>query len=231
MKRTLLSMLIILSVCDLFAQIEKGNILISGFGNYIKTATENGVTTNQNTTNVKSLNTGASIGYFFSNKFIFGVGLEYIHKKEVRYNSLFFNNFMQVAETAIKSQGFIPNVYMGYYIPIIPKLYFNTNLKLSFGQINSDFDEALLGSTAAIEENGAPSIGGLYIKYSHRSIKSDYFETQITPELTYNFMKSFSVYLGLGGVSYSMFDSEDDNSSWLISFNPNYWTMGIKIKL
>lgn len=223
-------MLIILSSCNLFAQIEKGNILISGFGSYIKTATESGVTTNRYSSNIKSLNTGASFGYFLKDRFIAGVGVEYLQTKEVRNNFLYINKYFQEEQFHTKNQGLLPFAYIGYYYPIIPKLSFNTNLKISYGQIKSEYQTMYAGSEMPLNDQYAVIVTP-YLKSRSEYEEIDYFEAQITPELTYNLAKKFSVYLGLGGISYSMIDMKTANSNWLVSFNPNYWTLGIKCHL
>lgn len=231
-KKALFGMLILLSASHLSAQTEKGKMMINAFGNYSKTTSENGVTTNQFSTRTKSLNAGTSVGYFFADQFIAGVGLEYVHGKEDRFNSVFINNFIQAEEMNIKSSGLLPHAYLGYYLPVVPKLYFNSCIKISYGQLKSDYKTSYYGRELSTDGSILlPGTGSPYSRGAESNMKSDYFETLITPELSYLFARKFSVYLGCGGISYSMYDWKTDNSSWLISFNPNYWKLGIKIHL
>lgn len=57
---------------SLLAQIEKGNFIFSVEGNYKKGRPEYGVRDDNNHVERQSLRVGASVGYFFTNRFIFG---------------------------------------------------------------------------------------------------------------------------------------------------------------
>lgn len=200
MKATLISMLILLSTCNLFAQIEKGKSLMTVSGNY----RNDGIIENGNNQKSNALNVGASVGYFFSNRLVAGVGLDYNLQKDVPYYGT--NQFAK-----LQIEGFIPYVYMGYYIPIVPKLYFNTDMKVSMGHNNNIFT-------------------GSYInKYT---VGTAYFNAQVTPGLSYFFMKHVGTSLGFGGISYTTSESLNaDNTNWLVNFNPSYWQLGVKVIL
>ena len=137
MKRKALIVLIVFSALDLFAQLDKGDIIISADGNYIETNIGNGVTTNQDFTKGQYLNLGTSIGTFITNKLIVGVGLDYNLGKETRSNSLNFINFIQEEIMDVKSNVILPNLYLGYYQRIVDKLYLNTTLRFSYGSVKS----------------------------------------------------------------------------------------------
>ena len=123
MKLTLLSLLMLLSTVDIFAQIEKGNVLISVSGNYRNDKKiEIG-----NKPTLNALNTSASVGYFFSDRLVAGGGLDYKYQKNVPY-------YEAHQSLQITVKGYFPYLYVGYYLPIVPKLYFNTNLKVSMGK-------------------------------------------------------------------------------------------------
>ncbi|MCZ4695608.1 hypothetical protein [Ancylomarina euxinus] len=108
----------IFSTLNLFSQTDKGKTIISIDGNYIKSTTENGVTQNQNVTQGKYLDVGASIGCFITNRFIAGFGLDYSWEKEVRTNNLMINKYYQTERTNIKSKALLSNIFLGYYYPI-----------------------------------------------------------------------------------------------------------------
>lgn len=234
MKKIFITVLIALSTLDLFSQIDKGKIIVSIDGSYMKTTTESGVTTNQNVVQAKNLNIGTSVGYFITDRFIVGVGLDYYWNKESRTTELMINRFFQVEVMDIKSKAFLPNIYLGYYYPIINKLYIDANLKFSYGKIKSEYNTLIAGSVYYPTDTYivlTDRYSSTYVNGSERSSDVDFFNAKIFPELTYFISSKFSLCLGLGGVEYSMSDWKTDNSSWIINFNPAYWRFGIKIKI
>lgn len=228
MKKSVIIVLIVFSTMDLFGQINKGDIIISFDGNYMNTKTENGVTTNLSSTKGQYLSIGSSFGYFFSNQFIMGIGLNYDWGKETRANKLYFNNFVQEEVMDITSNVILPNIYLGYYFPITSKLSFNTNLKLSYGVIKSDYSTLYAGAGSFITDS-VINTNSNYFRGSEKQSKTDYFSTQICPELTYFISSKFSICLGLGGLEYSLIDWKKEK--WIVNFNPSYWKFGIKFKI
>ncbi len=224
MKKNLIILLTVFTTLDLFSQINKGNFIVSIEGNYMKTNTQSGVTTNLLTTKGQYLSIGSSVGYLFKDRFVAGVGLDYNWDKETRSNQIYFNNFMQQEQMETKAHVFLPNIFMGFYFPITTKLYFNTNLKLSYGKVKSDYSTKYAG-TGSIA-NSQP-----YMYGSANESKSDYFSALIKPEMTYFITSKFCLYLGLGGLEYSLIDWENQNSSLAVNFNPTYWALGIKFKI
>jgi len=234
MKKNVLIALIVLSTLDVFSQIDKGQIVVAVDGYFMKSTTENGVTTNQNVTQGKYLSTGASVGYFITDRIIAGVGLDYYWSKESRTSELMINRNFQIEVMNIKSKAFLPNIYLGYYHPIINKLYISTNLKFSYGKVKSEYNTLMAGmvffpSDTILELSDRYPSG--YSIGSEKSSDVDYFSSKIFPELTYFIFPKFSLCVGLGGVEYSLTDWKADNSSWTINFNPNYWKFGIKLKI
>lgn len=217
MKTTIISILIILSAFDLFAQIEKGHVLLTGFGNYSKNEySERLEVFEPQDRTVSSLNLGGSIGYFFSNRLIAGAGIDYQLDKDGPYGWPGQN--FESGERDFKFKEFLPYAYMGYYLPIVPKLYFNTNVKIMFGQ----YAMFPIINIETSEQNWPIAI-------KVETLRKDHFEAQITPELSYFFVKHVGVYLGLGGLSYVIRDWERDQSGWVISVQPEVWKVGIKI--
>lgn len=232
MKKNLLLVLMIFSALNLFSQIEKGNISIGIDGNYTKVNTQNGVSTNLNYTKGQYLNAGAYIGYFITDRLIAGAGFDYMLNKETRYNSLYFNNFLQLEEMDLKSKAFLPNVYLGYYYKVVSKLYFSTTLKFSYGKIKTEYSTTFTGGGPFFDSNGAIQSNNVpYTKGSSGDSETDYFSAQIYPEVMYFVSSKFGVCLNLGGIAYSINDWETNSSSFSINFKPNYWRFGLKFRL
>jgi hypothetical protein len=230
MKRNVLIVLIIFSTLELFSQINKGKTIMSFDGNYRKSNTESGVTTNHRSIQGQYLNVGPSIGYFITDRFIVGVGVDYYWEKETRSNSLFTNNeYAQMETMKIKSKALLPGLFVGYYYPINDKFYFSTNLKISYGNIKTE-SHSMVATARKIDDDGIELIGSLpSVLTEQRAIyDNDYFSSKISPELTYFVSKKFGLNLGLGGIEYALPDWESDNSSWAINFNPKYWRLGVK---
>jgi len=216
----------------LYSQIEKGNIIISGEGSYIKATTEAGVTSNIYGVEGKHLGLSTSIGYFFTNKWVAGVGFDYYWSKETRLSELYINDFLQVEEMNIKANGFLPNVYVGYYYPVISKLYFTRNFKIGFGKLKTEYSCMIAG----IEKVSDQTINLLYGSNSYlneynKSDEVDIFSSSFYPELVYFIRPNIGLNIGMGGVEYTMLDWKTDNSNWVINFNPSQWRYGIKVNL
>lgn len=233
MKRNVILILILFFSLDSFGQIAKGDVIISMDGNYMKINTESGVFTNKSSTNGQYLNLGISMGVFLSDHFVMGIGLNYNWGKETRFNQLIYSsNLLQIEELIIKSKILLPGVFFGYYFPIAGKFYFNANLVLNCGKINSDYESIRAQRSTYFTTDSAyiysdhPISGG----YS-KSSSTYYFSMQIRPELSYFFSSKFGLSLGLGGIEYSLTDWKFENSACAINFNPAYWKLGIKFIL
>ncbi len=202
-------------------------------GNYSNTTTETGVITNLSQTDGKYLNISPSTGYFLTDNFVVGIGLDYIRNKETRWNNLYFNDRIHLESLDIKSKAFLPNVYLARYFSITNKFYFSAKMKVSYGKIKTEFETVYM-------ENENLSSDGLFdiLEGTNPSVSSlsgesdaDYFSPQLIPELTYFITDRFSACLGLGGIKYSITDWEDSNSDWNVNFNPAYWSLGMKIRM
>ena len=233
MKRNALIILIVFSTLDVFAQLSQRDIVISADGNYTQTNFENGVTTNRDNTKGKYLHLGTSIGTFITDKLIIGVGLDYNWSNEKRMNSLDFDNFMQVGQMEIKSHVILPTVFIGYYQRIIDRLYFNGTLRFSYGKVISETQSVWAGMTIPDFSSGTTQgvVTENYTRFSLDDSQSDYYSTEVCPELTYFVSPKVGLCLGLGGVKYSMTDFKTENSNWSVNFNPSYWNLGVKIKI
>jgi hypothetical protein len=235
MKRNAILIIILLFSLDSFGQIAKDKVLISMNGNYMKTNTETGVYTNGFSTKGQYLNLGTSIGIFLSDHFVMGVGVNYNWGKETRMNKLIYGNtILQIEELKVKSKILLPGVFFGYYFPIAGKFYFNANLALNCGKINSDYERLFAqrstyfttdSSYMYLDNNTAVSGG------ASGSSSTYYFSAQICPELSYFFTSKFGLSMSFGGIEYSITDWKSENSAVAVNFNPAYWKLGVKFIL
>lgn len=232
MKREIISMIFFISTSMVFSQINKGDILISGNGNYNQSASGSGTFTNQFNVNGKYLDIGASVGYFVNEHFIVGVGLDYMWSKEYRTNSSRMNIFYQAEIMDYKSDVLLPKVFFGYYYQIADKLYISGNLKLNYGKLKSNYSTRYVGGADIIPDEPVLSESVYFYQKSHgENSESDYFSARLLPELTYLISSGFGVNLGLGGIGYSLTNWNLNSSGWIVSFNPSYWELGFKIRI
>lgn len=223
MKKTLFLILTVLYAVNLSAQFSKGDMLISVDGNYSKSNSGSGVFTNQFVSNEKNLNLGASMGFFVNNHVLLGFGVDYSWEKATHMNRLFFDDKFQFEELNTKTNLILPNAFVGYYYPIMERLYFNTNFKMSYGVVKTEYDTFFAGSQ--LESSNAYSRG------AEGDNSYDYFSTLICPEITWLATSKVGLSLGLGGIGYAITDWESNTSNWMVNFNPNVWKLGVKIRL
>lgn len=233
MKKVILLAFIGISAIDTFSQIDKGKVIISIQGNYVKSSTSTGGITNQNVTSGKYVSLGASFGSFISERFKIAFGLDYNWDKELRLSSLFIRPSAAEEQMEIKSSALLPNINFGYYYPVINKLYVSANLKFSYGKIKVDYNSMYMVS----QSNPSPVLSDPtsdptnYFAVSTQTSKYDFFNTGINPELVWFISEKIGLSLGLGGIEYSITDWKNDNSTWSVNFNPTYWELGVKVKL
>ncbi|WP_010665329.1 hypothetical protein [Marinilabilia salmonicolor] len=229
MKKTVLIILLSISSLNLFSQLKKGETVVSLDGNYLKNNTENGVTSNHNASQIKNLNLGASVGYFIADRVELGVGLDYYWEKESRTNKLMIGDFYQAEVMDLKSNAYLPNIYIGYYHSIIDKLYLSGKVKFGYGKIKSECSTLIAGrSNYPSESSYSPPP---YTTVSQDAYEADLFNVEIIPELTWFISPKVGLSLGLGGVKHTMIDWESENSGWSVNFDPAYWNFGFKIRL
>jgi len=232
MKKYSLLFFSLLASFNLFSQISKNDIIVSLDGNYRKTTIEYGVLSNINQNQINALSISPSGGVFLTDRIFIGLGLDYNRNKEIRINKLEFNSFRQYENLTVTSNAFLPRLIVGYYLPVFHRLYFNTNFSINIGKINSQINRILIEDSKPINNLDifdTPMIPKYYEQ--EYQTKSDYFGTRICPELTYILSPKFALNLGLGRVEYSIIDWKNDNSSWLINFNPECWRLGVTLKL
>lgn len=235
MKKYVLLIMIICSCIHLFGQINKGDVMISLNGNFMKTVSGSGVTTNDLSTQGKYLNAGTSIEYFFSSRLSVGAGLDYQWTKETTSNMIYLKlpdlHVVHYEIMEIKSNVFLPNVFLKYYIPVTQKLYFNTNLKFSYGKIKTELHTDIIAPDSRPYEVELTEFTPTTYRSSSSESTLDSFTAQLGPELSYFFTPKLIGCLALGGVEYSMLDWRTTNSLWNVNFNPAFWKLGIKINI
>ncbi len=224
MKKFLLIVLAVFTTVSLFAQVEKGRVTFSADGNFTKTTSQNGVTSNQTVAQVKEMTLGTSIGFFLTDRFVAGVGLNYLWNKENRLATTSMQKFLHVESMWLQTKAFAPYIYLGYYYPVANRLYFNSNLNLSYGKAKSKYRSQILGMVYDSDD-------GYTTTTSNDDSNPDLFSVEILPELTYFISSKIGLSLGLGGIGYSIVDWESDKSGWLVNFNPTYWELGLKLNL
>lgn len=237
MRKNAFLILFILSSIDLFAQLNKGDVIAKFDGNYRKTNTESGVPTNFTSTKGQYLSLSPSIGYCFSNQLAIGFGIDYSLSKEDRINGIFFNLALQQTESNIKSKVFMPNINLSYNYQVINNLYLSAVLKLGIGTINTEtktfyaYRSSFIGN--AIPQTDTVLLANInnYNNGFNSTHQFDYFNTTIYPEIIYFIKPKFGIYLGLGGIEYSTIDWKKDNSNFVVNFNPNFWRIGIKVRI
>lgn len=228
MKKTSFLFLILLSSFNLFSQISKKDFFLSLNGNFSRITQDNGVLSNYDLNQVNSLNISPSGGYFLTDRLFVGIGLDYARNKEFRSNALYLDKYKQIEHMYFTSNAFLPRFIVGYYIPVIPKLYFNTHFSLGYGIINSKIYSALVQATETT--NTLTPFDSYTIQnneHQNYQTRYEYPETSLTPELTYFIKPGFALNLSLGGIEYTMFDWSINNSSWRINFSPEFWKLGV----
>lgn len=213
----------------------KTRVIFSAEGSYNEASINNGTTLHLNETEGHYLVGGISAGFFLTDRFIVGFGLEFNKSAEDRYALLILNNsYIQEEKMKIKSSLLSPNLYAGWYFKIINNFYCNVNLKISYGKINTEY-QSKIGARSKFTRDSVqfyPIDGSLAYSATFESdSKFDYFSAGIHPQVTYFMTKNFGIYISLGSIEYSILDWENDNSEWNANFNPSYWRFGVKLRL
>lgn len=237
MKKNGFLFLLILSSIDLFAQLNKGNIIINIDGNYQKSNTESGISVNFTGVKGQYLSLSPSIGYCFSNQWLIGFGIDFNVVNEDRVNVLYFNLALQQTQSNIKSKIVVPKINLSYNYQIISNMYLSAVLNVGIGRIKTEtntiyaFRSNKIGG--AIDQTDTVSLpnSNNYNSGLNSTYQYDYFSTTLSPEILYFIKPRFGIYLGLGGIEYSMIDWKNDNSYFALNFNPKYWRIGIKVRI
>lgn len=237
MKKNVLLILITMLTINIFGQIGKGDVFISVNGNYSKNYSGSGVTTNEFNTSGKYLELGSTVEYFLTDRLSAGFGIDYQWSKETKRNELFLKfpdiNYAHYQLMYSKSNVFLPNIFLKHYIPINSKLYFNTNLQLSYGNINSEYLTSVLDINRYNVDGAGYNMEDYptFMNGSSKQTEIDFLAAELGPELTYFITPKFIGCLSMGGVEYGMYDLDIDNSVWTVNFNPVYWKIGFRIKI
>ena len=231
MKGIIIITILFFNIIQLYSQFKKGESFLSISGMYSRGTTESGV--NFNTTFVKGeyINSGMSLSAVISDCFLIGAGLDYNNKNEIRNSNLLITDkYFQAEEMNLNSSILVPNIYVGYYYGITRELYFNTNLKLRFGEntikVNGQQELTTLLNTSS-DINIYPE--KLITTYKYKT-KGNYFSTSILPEFTYFVTNKIGLTLGIGGIEYALTKWDTKNSTFVLNFNPNNWQVGLKMQ-
>lgn len=229
MKKNLILLMAIFYGCNMYSQ-NKGTFMLSVNGSYLKNSSGNGTTINQYGTSGKYLKTGFSAGGFLSSHFEIGLGLDYYWSSEARESEMLIaEQIIQIDIMKIKSNAFIPNAYATYYAKILNRLYFAAKLGTGIGQIKSTEE----GNRMSFIRSDGPIVvqpSSISVFSYDDSYKYTYFSAGIYPQINYYLTNTIGFSLSLGLVEYSILDWEKDNSTWLASFDPSYWSFGFKFK-
>lgn len=239
MRRFFVFIIISVLAFNLLAQQKKGDNDVVINGMYNTTTNQTGVEGNSNSVKSHLLNMGAALSGSMNNHFLIGVGLDYVSQNDDRVSNFTFYNqsieYLKYETMNLKSHVFLPNVFVGYYSRILDKLYFNSNLKLSYGQINTNTEGQQIDMKYNLPTNGVYPIVGTFdpvVTYGNKSEdKTDFSSAAIIPEITYYFSNRFGISLGLGGIQYSFTNWKIKNSSFSVNFNPSNWQVGIKLPI
>ncbi len=236
MKRNSLLVLMLFLSSFLFAQIEKGDVLISLNGNYSKSASSGGFVKYTMSNENKTLNLGSMVGYMISERFMLGVGLNYNWEKDINaYRFAFLNESIQAERTEIESNVIMPTLYCGYYVKVAKNLYFNAKFELNYGKLKSDYYSVYASKEQVFEpsiDNLADYIiGNPDVEVYTGSEKVEYFKAKISPEIMYFLNTNMFLNISMGGFEYEILDWRGDYSNWHINFNPQNWKFGFGFKL
>ena len=231
----------------LHKQINSNGFVFRLNGNYNETNTDN-MLQNINAYSAvnKTGNVSLSAGYMRQH-WLFGLSFEYSRNKTIAdgvssYKQLLFDEQQSkiVMSASRERSNVTSNMYGGmlytnYYLPIYRNLYFTPGFYLGYGHIKGDYS-GLAASRLLIVDNNSSSIylsnatGTLNTAYEGK-ISSNYFYTQLSPELTWFFSNRFGLNLQAGGLGINVIDSDWRNASKQINFNPSFWKLGILFKL
>lgn len=239
MKRFFLFFILGILVSNLFAQQKKGDNYIGINGMYNTTINQDGVEGNSVAVKSHLLNIGVTFSGSMNNHFLIGIGVDYVSQNDDRNSKFTFYNqnddYIKYETMKLKSHVFLPNLFVGYYSHIVDKLYFNSNMKLSYGQLktNTESQQVSFKYTQPTTTNGISSGStDVPILYTNKADDTtDFAGAAIIPELNYYFSNVFGLSLGLGGIQYSLTKWKTENSSFSVNFNPSNWQIGAKIRI
>ena len=230
MKNLIITISIFLfSICNLFGQINKGDIIISLNGNYHTDYEENSTYAFTYEKQQKYFNLSGEIEYFLTESFSVGLGVNHFGKKETRTNGISLmlvdNPYVQVAVSEIESGCYMPVMSINYTLSLAKNLYFNAKVSGGYGNIKSNYLLYYIASSDPSininNENEFPI---------EENVNSEYFTIGFYPELTYFLHKNIGIYLGLGGVKYELNNWNHDESYWFADFSPIYWSLGARLR-
>jgi len=226
----------------LHRQINSNGFVFRLNGNYNETNTDNMLhNINAYSAVSKTGNVSLSAGYMRQH-WLFGLGFEYSRNKTIADGTLYerlYDEQSRIVTTAFREQSEVTlNMYGGmfytnYYLSIYRNLYFTPGFYLGCGHIKGNYSRLTGARQLIFKEENSLSV---YLKETpitdyEGKISSNYFYTQLSPELTWFFSNRFGLNLQAGGLGIDVIDSDWRNASKQINFNPSFWKLGILFKL
>lgn len=221
--------LMILSVVSYFtasAQYNKGSIYIDGSLNYNNTNLKFEDNTNYPTKSGTFI-FSPNIGYFLSNNFVVGVGVEYqALTSSYPYGFFYFTN---------KSNELAPSIFAKYIVPISEKLSLSLKMKFSHGLVT---DQIIFNGIDSTTTN---------VNYTEKpSLQTNRFN--FSPELQYLITNSIGLQVNFTGLSinsvpkinpgynydgtkFTSLNVKGTETSTSFNINPSSWSVGLFIIL
>jgi hypothetical protein len=232
MKKILLLITLLVAFWSASAQLSKGSICLSAYGNYLDGGSESGIWAMKNSTSGQYLNTGVFADYFFADHFFIGLGFDFSWTKESQA-AIFYGTLFQQAELMkVRSRLLVPSLNGGYHRPITDKLSFDIRVGVGYAFNSSESKAYYVWDNVGIS-NGAFSTEPMINQAFEMNSDDDYgfLSATISPELTYSFSKQVGAYLGCGGLGLAMMDWKIKQSSWIVNMNPTHWNVGIRVAI
>lgn len=218
MKRPLFIALIILINTSVFAQLEKGKVLLNASLNYSKNEILLFNSTNNHFGDQKQFNTGIGGEVLLNNSVSVGIYLDY-QRSTTKYLYEFYEYDFY---STYKNTSFTPQLSLSHYIPIINNLYYYTRFTFGFGK---ETDRSKVIESIFRSNGDEPDVN-----YIENEVEYKHTIGSLTPNLIYFFSKHFAAQTSFGGVFYKKYkDAESSDIS--ISILPSDWSFGIVFTL
>ncbi|ADQ80257.1 hypothetical protein Palpr_2121 [Paludibacter propionicigenes WB4] len=248
------SLIIILSAFHFAAsaQYTQGKIYIDGSVNYnndnMSIATLKVGEATKTTSN--NLTISPNIGYFVSDNFAIGIGLEYISlsSSNTALTGIEFDYIKKnlvnkiIDESSSKWKELAPTLFAKYIIPVSDKLSFSLKAKFSHGLLTDDI--AINSTTINYDDKGSVSSQTSSTVVSEKPSKQTN-RFSISPEFQYLITNKIGLQINFTGFSYNSipvinpsFEQKDDGNFYHVvnygtqkttsfTINPSSWSFGV----
>jgi hypothetical protein len=216
------------------AQLEKGKIVLDISGNFSRTFSESGVTTNAFSSKTKELNTQFSLGYCLSNSIVAGIGFGYSYGKSSTVNEIIDYSVFNIIVNQTDETTKIPMLlgYLRYNKGVVNRLYIGVDFNFGYGWANSTTSYMYASSKAYSadstryigDDNSSSDNGG------DQKFDANILMAELSPRITYFTGNHFGIFLNLGGATATVQDGDFDTTQWIVNFDPRYWSLGFEVK-